>query len=49
MPEMYLNLSPTALNVELLVLDIRHASNHSCLVLSDAQPLIRASVCNSMG
>ena len=49
MPEMYLNFPPTALNVELLVLDFRHVSNHSCLVLSDAQPLIRLSVRDSTG
>lgn len=44
-PEMYLTFPPTALNVELLVLDIRHVSNHGCLVLSDAQHLVRLSVC----
>ena len=48
-PEMYLNFPPTALNFELLVLDIRRVSNHSCLVLSDAQPLIRLSMCDSTG
>lgn len=48
-PEVYLKVPFTVLNVGLLVLDVGYVSNHSCLLLSDAQPLIRFSVCDSMG